>query len=219
MAQLFNTIKLALVDDHILLRDSLALLINGFEYCEVMFTAGNGKEAIQRIKKIGQPDLIIMDLNMPLMDGHETSALLQKQYPNIKVLMLTMYDSELALVRLLQAGVKGFLKKDANPAELQLAIRSVMEIGFYYQDQVNGKIIDLLRQPIEEHLSKRMLNPTETQFIKLCCTEMTYKQIAEKMKLNPRAIDNLRNELCTRLDVKNRVALAMLAIRHGLVRF
>jgi DNA-binding NarL/FixJ family response regulator len=219
MAQLFNTIKVALVDDHILLRVGLELLINSFEYCEVIFTAGNGKEVIQKIKNIGEPSVIIMDLNMPIMDGHETSMFLKETYPNIKVLMLTMYDTELAFIRLLKSGVKGFLKKDANPAELQLAIRSVMEIGHYYQDQVTGKLINLFAQPFDEGLNKCELKSNETQFIKLCCTEMTYKQIAEIMKLSPRALDHLRNELCSKLDVKNRIGLAMLALRHGLVRF
>src|SRR5215467_3510519 len=110
MAKMFNTIKVALADDHILLRDALALLINNFEYCDVIFTASNGTEVIDKIKRIGEPDIIIMDLNMPVMDGHDASLWLHRERPNVKVLMLTMYDTELALLRQLQAGVKGFLK-------------------------------------------------------------------------------------------------------------
>lgn len=219
MAKIFNTIKVALADDHILLSDALALLINTFEYCDVIFTANNGTEVIDKIKRIGEPDIMIMDLNMPVMDGHDASLWLQRERPNVRVLMLTMYDTELALLRQLQAGVRGFLKKDANPEELQLAIRSVMETGYYYQDQVSGKMIDLLRQPAKEFLGKYVLDYKETKFIKLCCEELTYKQIAETMNLNPSTIDSLRNDLFSRLNVKSRIGIAMVALRHGLIRF
>src|SRR5436305_2080865 len=101
------SIKVALADDHILLRDALASLINTFENCSVIFKASNGQEVVEKIKNNQIPHVLILDLNMPLMDGYETSSWLQMHYPEIHVMMLTMYDTDLTLIRLLQAGVRG----------------------------------------------------------------------------------------------------------------
>src|SRR5688572_26698624 len=107
-----NKISVALVDDHVLLRSALASLIDNFEDCKVVLQVSNGRELIDKIKNGWIPNVILLDLNMPEMDGIETAKWMQENQPDIHVLMLTMYDSELALIRLLQAGVKGFLKKD-----------------------------------------------------------------------------------------------------------
>ena len=119
----------------------------------------------------------------------------------------------------LAAGVKGFLKKDIHPNELKYAIHSVMENGYYYSHNATGKLLNLFRNNSESHskLNKTMLTETDIRFLQLSCSEMTYKEIAQEMKLNPRGVDNLRDNLFTKLDVKSRVGLAMYAIRHGLV--
>jgi len=158
---------------------------------------------------------------MPQMDGLETAEWLRIHYPMVPVLMLTMYDSELALIRLLQAGVKGFLKKDIHPSELKFAIHSVMQSGYYYSNHTTGKLVNLFRSGDEHSLTleKAMLTTQEIRFLNLVCSDMTYKEIAMKMSLNPRSVDNLRDSLFTKLDVKSRVGLAMFAIRHGIVRF
>lgn len=213
-------IKVALADDHILLRDALASLINTFDHCKVLFTASNGQETLEKIKSNLIPDVLILDLNMPLLDGYETSAWLSKNYPKVHVLMLTMYDTDVTLIRLLQAGVRGFLKKDVHPEELKFAIRSVMESGYYYSHRVTGKLVNLFRSSLEDITQKKnVLNEQELQFLKLSCTELTYKEIAGEMNLSPRAVDALRDQLFGRLDVKSRVGLAMYAIRHALVTF
>lgn len=215
-----SPIQVALADDHILLRDALASLINTFDNCRVTFTASNGQETLEKIKNGQIPQVLILDLNMPLLDGYETSMWLHKHYPAIHVLMLTMYDTDLTLIRLLQAGVKGFLKKDIHPEELKFAIRSVMESGYYYSHHVTGKLVNLFRNTLEDLAQKKnLLNEQELQFLKLSCSELTYKEIAGKMQLSPRAVDALRDQLFNRLDVKSRVGLAMYAIRHGLVSF
>lgn len=214
-------IKVALVDDHVLLRNALAVLINSFENCRVINESANGKEIKSAILGGIIPDLIIMDLNMPEMDGFETSEFLHSEYPQIPILMLTMYDSELSLIRLLQTGVKGFLKKDIHPAELKFAIRSVMQSGFYYSNHTTGKLINLFRSNENGHipLQKSLLSAQEIQFMKMVCSDLTYKEIAQKMGLNPRSIDTLRDQLFLKLDVRSRVGLAMVAIRHGIVTF
>jgi two-component system, NarL family, invasion response regulator UvrY len=214
-------IKVALADDHILLRNALAALIDGFGDCKIIHQSGNGRELIAAIAGGISPHVAILDLNMPEMDGYETAQWLHKNHPHVHVLMLTMYDSELSLIRLLQAGVKGFLKKDIHPFELKFAIQSVVQSGFYYSNHTTGKLVNLFRHNNSGNinLQRAMLSEQEIDFLKLACSDLTYKEIAQQMGLNPRSIDTLRDQLFTRLDVRSRVGLAMIAIRHGIVTF
>lgn len=207
-----------MADDHLLLRNALATLINNSDTCKVVAEASNGKELMEAISKDNYPDIAIVDLNMPVMDGYETAINLQKYHPDIKVLMLTMYDSELALIRLLKAGVKGFMKKDIHPKELLFAIQSVHENGYYYSAHTSSKLAGLFRgQDDMPILEKITLSESEIEFLKHVCSEQTYKEIAFELGMNPRAIDGMRDNLFNRLDVKSRVGLAIYAIRHGIV--
>ena len=212
-------IKVALADDHILLRNALASLIDSFGDCRVIHQSSNGKELIDWFENGLVPDVAILDLNMPEMDGYEAARLIQKKFPAVNVLMLTMYDSELSLIRLLQTGVKGFLKKDIHPSELKFAIHSVMNAGYYYSNHTAGKLANLFRSTDEKKnfLQNLMLTEQELQFLKLACSDLTYKEVAQKMNLNPRSVDNLRDQLFIKLDVKSRVGLAMVAIKNGIV--
>jgi two-component system invasion response regulator UvrY len=211
-------IKVVMADDHLLLRNALATLINNSDTCKVVAEASNGKELMEAISKDNYPDIAIVDLNMPVMDGYETAINLQKHHPDIKVLMLTMYDSELALIRLLKAGVKGFMKKDIHPKELLFAIQSVYENGYYYSAHTSSKLAGLFRgQDDMPILEKITLSESEIDFLKHVCSEQTYKEIAFELGMNPRAIDGMRDNLFNRLDVKSRVGLAIYAIRHGIV--
>lgn len=214
-------IQIALADDHVLLRNALGSLIDSFDNCRVILQAGTGKELTAAIQSGVNPDLVLLDLNMPDMNGFETAAWLQQHRPGILVLMLTMYDSELSLIRLLQTGVKGFLKKDIHPAELKFAIRSVIETGYYYSSHTTGKLVNLFRQHNDSNslLQRTLLSSQELEFLQLACSDMTYKEIARQMGLNPRSVDSLRDQLFVKLDVKSRVGLAMVAIRHGVVTF
>jgi two-component system invasion response regulator UvrY len=133
--------------------------------------------------------------------------------------MLTMYDSELTLIRLLQAGVKGFLKKDIDPGELKFAINSVMQSGYYYSTQTAGRLANLFRNNSKENLRLKhaMLEDNEIGFLRMACSDLTYKEIAQKMRLTPRSVDALRDQLFMKLDVRSRVGLAMVAIKNGVV--
>jgi two-component system invasion response regulator UvrY len=214
-----NTIKLAMADDHVLLRNALASLINNFTDCRVIFEANNGSELIAKLASHPRPDVVLLDLNMPVMDGFDTSVWLRDHLPQAHVLMLTMYDSELTLIRLLQAGVKGFLKKDIEPSELKFAIHSVVQSGYYYSTQTAGRLANLFRNNARDNLrlQNAMLDEKDIQFLKLACSDLTYKEIAQSMDLTPRAVDALRDHLFLKLDVKSRVGLAMVAIRNGVV--
>ncbi len=221
MADKKTPLRIALADDHILLRNALASLINSFGDCQVVCEADNGQELCAFLSTHPLPDLVIMDLNMPEMDGFRAAGLLNKKWPEMPVLMLTMYDSEFSLIRLLQNGVRGFLKKDVHPDELKFAIRSVIQTGYYYSHHISGKLANLFRPQADRRsgIDHTMLSEQEARFMELACTEMTYKEIAMHMHLNPRAIDNLRDQLFEKLDVRSRVGLAMITIRNGLARF
>ena len=210
-------IKVAMADDHVLLRNALSALIDSFGDCKVIQQCSNGKELSERISQGQIPDVVLLDLNMPEMNGFETATWLQQHYPQVNVLMLTMYDSELTMIRLLQNGVKGFLKKDITPSELKFAIHSVVQSGYYYSSHSTGKLVNLFRNNPDSNLQKAMLSDQELEFLKLVCSDLTYKEIAQKMSLNPRSVDSLRDQLFIKLDVKSRVGLAMVAIKHGIV--
>ncbi len=196
-------------------------MINTFDECKVLATACNGKELIQLIENGKLPHIILLDLNMPEMDGYETAHWLYQHHPYVKILVLTMYDSEIALIRLLQLGVRGFLKKDIHPSELRRALLSVAEDGYYYSHHTTGKLGTLFQKTNNRHSSieKAMLNETEIAFLKLASTDLTYKEIAPKMNMTPRAIDGFRDNLFDKLDVKSRVGMAIYSIKNGLVDF
>ena len=214
-------LKIILADDHILLRDALVPLINSFTYCNVIDVAGNGVELQNSITKKQVPDIVILDLNMPKMDGYETAYWLHENYPLVKVMVLTMYDSEIALIRLLQTGVRGFLKKDIHPEELKNAIFSVADDGYYYSHNTTSKLASLFMKSSnpQKQIEKSLLSPIEIEFLKYASTDLTYKEIANIMKLTPRVIDNYRDSLFEKLDVKSRVGLAIYAVKNGVVTF
>jgi len=212
-------VKIALVDDHILLRDALATVVETFEDCKITMLAGNGKEFMEKLKTDDLPDLVILDLNMPLLDGYETAKWLRIEYPGIHVLVLTMYDSEIALIQLLQTGVRGFLKKDINPGELRYAIQSVTNTGYYYSHNTAGRLVNLFKNDGTRisMLQTIILSQNEITFLKLASTDLTYKEIAIKMKMSPRTIDNYRDSLFLKLNAKSRIGLAIYAIKSGIV--
>lgn len=212
-------INIGVVDDHILLRKALISLINGFDHCQVVLEADNGQDLISKLEYTMSPDVILLDMNMPVMEGYETAMWLKENHPKIRVLMLTMYDSELTLIRQLKAGARGFLKKDVEPSELKFAINSVMESGYYYSTITAGRLANLFRNNAKDHLrlQNALLEDQHVEFLRLVCTELTYKEIAQKMKLSPRSVDALRDHLFLKLDVKSRIGLAMVAVKNGVV--
>lgn len=213
-------IDIALVDDHGLLRHALARMISQFDGMNVLLEATHGKELQEAIKQGKIPHLILLDLSMPVMDGLQTALWLKIYHPEIMILMLTIFDSEITMIRLLQAGVKGFVRKDADPRELKQAIVSVANSGYYYSNGTAGKLANLVREQRRDSskLASAHLSDLELKFLNLICTELTYKEIATEMKLTPRVVDGLRDTLFVKLDVRSRVTLAMEGIRHGLIR-
>jgi DNA-binding NarL/FixJ family response regulator len=213
-------INIALVDDHVLLRNGLASLVKSIGYA-VLFQADNGKEFINEINKGSRPDLVLMDINMPQMDGYETSLWLKRNQPDIKVLALSMLDDENAIIRMIKNGARGYILKEAEPSELKAAISAVIEKGFYYSEMVTGRLVHSISGVDDEsHNTRQVINLTEREieFLKLACTEMTYKEIADQMHLSPRTIDGYRDTLFQKLELKTRTGLVIYAIKNGLVQ-
>src|ERR1700761_9675090 len=164
-----------LVDDHVLLRSGLASLISGFGEYEVLFEACSGKDLIRQLKQQSRrPDIVLLDINMPDMDGFETACWLKRNYPEIKVLALSMYDTDSSVVRMLKNGAKGYILKDIEASELRVALDSIVEKGYYYTDNVTGKLIHTISVLDEPEMRVRRLltlNERELEFLKLGCTE------------------------------------------------
>jgi len=211
-------IQIALADDHAILRKGVAELISKFENMSVIMQAGNGKELIKQmgdspLKKL--PDLCILDINMPEMDGYETAIIIHKRWPKIKILALSMYDTEMNIIKMLRSGAHGYVLKDTEPEELKTAINTIYSNGFYHSELVTDRVLYLLQHPKER--MNDLLSDNELTFLKLCCSEMTYKEIAEKMALSPRTIDGYRENLFDKLDITTRTGLVMYAMRSGIV--
>jgi two-component system, NarL family, invasion response regulator UvrY len=210
-------IQVAIADDHTLLRKALAKLIGSFEEYNVIFEAGNGRDIKKKINEHFVPDLILLDVNMPEMDGFETAAWLTKNYPKIKVLALSMFSDERTIIRMLRQGARGYVLKNIDPEELKKALDSVVKKNFYLSEEISGKIISGLHKDADRIEETVSLTQREKDFLRHICSEITYKDIAAKMFVSPRTVDEYRNSLFEKLKVKSRVGLVLYAIRNGLV--
>lgn len=215
-----NNFKLAVIDDHTLLRKGLVELLQGkgMEY-KVILEASDGAELLEKLNPQNLPDVILLDINMPNLDGYRTAASLKIQYPELHILALSMYDDESAIIGMLRSGARGYILKDSEPAELKRAIESIAKTGVHYSEMVSGTLIHSLLSTHSGSANNKDilgLNEKEKEFLRLCCSEMTYKEIAEKMYLSPRTIDGYREQLFGKLQVKNRVGLVLFAIKSNI---
>ncbi len=205
-------IKIALVDDHIVLRKSLAILIGKLEDFEIVFEADNGQHCMEQLKKNPLPDIILLDITMPVMGGVQTAALLKQTYPQIKILALTMINSKQVVIPMLKNGARGYILKDCEPPELKTALLEIDEHGYYYNELVTPK---MTQDPSQ---GKILFNDRELTFLRWACTELTHKEIANEMNVSPRTIDGYRDALFQKLNVNSRVGIAIYAIKNSLVQ-
>jgi two-component system invasion response regulator UvrY len=212
-----KNIQVAVADDHTLLRNALARLINSFENYKVLFEASNGQDVKEKLNKHIIPDIILLDVNMPDIDGYETAKWIYKNFPQVKILALSMFSDENIIIRMLRLGAKGYIMKNAEPEELKLALDSVLHKDFYLSEMISGKIISGLHKDMDKPSESISLTEKEKEFLKWVCTELTYKDIAGKMFVSPRTVDDYRNSLFEKLGVKTRVGLVIFAIKHSMV--
>jgi two-component system, NarL family, invasion response regulator UvrY len=217
MAKSNYKVQVAIADDHGLMRNALAKLINTFEGYNIVFEANNGKDLRARILQHIIPDIVLLDVNMPEMDGFETTQWLHKNYPQIKVLALSMLSDERTIIRMFRLGAKGYLLKNTDPEELKEALDSIMNKGVYLSEYVSGKLVSGLHQDVDTEPKPIVLNEKEKEFLRWACTELSYKDIAAEMFMSARTVDDYRQSLFNRLKVHSRVGLVMYAIKNGIV--
>jgi DNA-binding NarL/FixJ family response regulator len=212
--------KVALADDHVLIRQGLAALVNSFANYDVLFEADNGKQLTEEISRGNIPDLVLLDITMPEMDGYAAAAWLKSNYPEIKVIALSVMDDENAIIRMVRNGARGYLLKSSKPADLKQAMDMIINRGYYFNDLVNNKIINSINKFDDEQGSlKKVLHLTdrEIEFLKLLCSERTYKEIADEMFVSPRTVDSYRDNLFLKLQIKSRIGLVLFAIKNKIV--
>lgn len=217
MAKITKKIQVAIADDHSLLRNALANLVNTFEGYTVITEADNGKDLRTKIQSHIVPDIVLLDVNMPEMDGFETTQWLHKNYPYIKILVLSMLSDEKTIIKMFRLGAKGYLLKNTDPGELKEALDSVMNKNVYLSEDVSRKLVSGLHNDAGPAEKETVLNEKEREFLRWSCSELSYKEIAEKMFLSARRVDDYRQNLFSKLKVNSRVGLVMYAIKNGIV--
>jgi DNA-binding NarL/FixJ family response regulator len=210
--------KIALADDHALIRKGLVELINTFDNYEVSFHVNNGQELMDQVVAGQRPDIAMLDVNMPKKDGFETASWLQSNYPDVRILALSMYDEESAIIRMLKYGAKGYIFKDADPHELKQALDSIVTKGYHYSELVTGHLIHNIHQKTPQANDMPAFSTRELEFFRLACSELGYKEIAEIMHLSARTVEGYRDALCEKLNLRSRVGLALYALKNGIIK-
>jgi DNA-binding NarL/FixJ family response regulator len=211
-------VHIALVDDHTLLRRGLAALIDTFDGYKVLFEANNGEDFIQQIKPGMPPDIVLLDISMPGMNGYETAKWIRQNLPETKVLVLSFMENNSAIIRMLKLGARGYILKDSDPRICNQALNSIRDSGFFLNELVSNRVVQCMTNGKEVQDILSILTDRELQFLKLACTEMTYKQIAVEMGVSPRTVDSYRDALFHKLGVSSRIGLVIFAIRNGIVK-
>ncbi|MBA4195990.1 MAG: DNA-binding response regulator [Chitinophaga sp.] len=215
-----NEKKIVVVDDHAMFRKGLCMLINMFANYTILFDAENGKDFIHKLKENDLPDIVLMDISMPEMDGYDTTVWLKNKHPEIKVIALSTMDADTAIIKMIKCGAKGYVLKDAEPDELKLAFNEVLSKGFFYNELVSRKILNSINLLVDEDSSVNKLlklSERELTFLQLACSEKSYAQIAKEMFVSERTIDGYRDALFKKLNLNTRVGLVLYAIKNGIV--
>jgi len=209
-------ITLGIADDHQLFLKSLSLLISSLEDFNIVVEAMNGKDLIEKLemKKI-EPDIILLDVNMPVMDGKQTAEYLTQKFPAVKLVALSMKDDDATIISMIKAGCCSYLLKDIHPEELNKALHEIHKKGYYNSDAANINYRRLLQH--QEKQNELQLTEKEKQFLQFACSDATYKQIASEMHVSERTVDGYRENLFKKLNVQSRTGMALEAIRRNLV--
>ena len=208
-------ISIGIIDDHKLFLMSLVLMLDTFKKYEVIIQASNGQDLKDKMRlSLHHPEIMLIDVNMPVMDGLETTAWLSQNYPEIKLVALSMTDTDSTVIEMIKAGCCAYLLKDTHPNELEKALNEI-----YLRGQYNADVSNInFRRLLNHKPNVPLLNEKEKVFLKLACSDLTYKQIASLMFLSERTIDGYREKLFEKLNVQSRVGMVLEAIRKNIVK-
>ncbi len=211
-----SKIDIIIVDDHLLFSQALNGLVSNFEEFNVIAVLGNGKELVNYfLEEKPKPQIVLMDIQMPIMNGIEATQWLKEHHPEIKVLALSMECEEETILKMLRGGAKGYLLKDIHPSILQHALKEVHSNGFYYTENVANTLLNSINK--KENPNAIKLKERELEFLKLACTERTYREIADVMCLSPKTVENYREALFEKLEARTRIGLVLYAIKEKIV--
>jgi len=214
-----NKIKIVIADDYKIYRDGLKVCLSADENMEIIAEADNGAELMKILESVS-PDVILMDIKMPVMNGMEATRLVHNKYPDIKILVVTMYEDEEFIIHLMENGANGYLLKNAGPDELVRSIYAVFENGYYFNDMINKELLKkiVLLNNLEPIFNRDIeLTESEKEALKLICEEKTTGEFAKENKLNPGSEENIRQQLMEKTGVRNTAGLVMYAVKNGLV--
>lgn len=214
-----KTIRCVIADDHKLFRQGVIVSLSDYDSLSIVGEAEDGEQLLALIDKT-TPDVILMDLKMPGMDGIQATEHIHRQYPDIRILVLSMYDDEKFIVHLMELGASGYLLKNAEPEEIRSAIEAAYQNGYYFTDMIN-------RAMLQKIVTRKHFSPTfnqgiqlterETEVLRLICEEYTASEIAKMVYLSPRTVEGIRSRLIEKVGVKNTAGLVMYAVRNGFI--
>ncbi|WP_316824183.1 response regulator transcription factor [Pedobacter miscanthi] len=208
-----QSIAIAIVDDHTLFRSGLASLLEEFDEIQILFEAVNGVDLQAKINRNPNVQLVLMDINMPIMDGYAATKWVKTNYPNVHILALSMLEDEKAIIGMLKAGAGGYMLKESTPSDLLTAIKVIVDKGFFVNELVSGRLLVALKDTD----AKPVFSGRELTFLQYCSTELTYKEIADLMNVSPRTVDNYRESLFAKLNIKSRTGLVVYGIKNNLI--
>ncbi|HLP36615.1 response regulator transcription factor [Lacibacter sp.] len=214
-----NQIKVAIADDHQIFRKGVILSLRSYTNIRFVLEAENGEELLAGLAE-AQPDVILMDLRMPGKDGIETTKAVNKLYPNMHVLVLTMYEDERFVTHLMENGANGYLLKSSDPSEIKKAIFEVFTKGYYLNNFVNRILLKKSHNKVKSIPtlnSEIQISDKEKQVIRLLCMEYTAQEIAKEMEISARTVEAIKDRLMERFGVKNSVGLVFFAMKNSLI--
>jgi len=215
-------LNIAIADDHVLFRKGLVGLLEDFEFVGQVIEASNGLELIELLKEASpRPDLVLLDLRMPVMDGVEATDKIRELFPNLKIIILTMQDDENFIVYMIEKGINGYLLKDVEPDELEKALVTLSERDYYFNEKLADLAVKGLflkgRKPAGIYYDT-LFSERELEVMRLICEEYTNTEMAEKLNVSKRTIDSHRNSLLEKSGAKNAAGLVLFAVRNGIVK-
>lgn len=213
-------IEIIIVDDHALFREGLAFVLAQIKNFSVIGEAGNGIELLELLKQI-KPQIILMDISMPEMDGIQTTQLVLSKFPNMRIITLSSYDQEVYYYKMIKAGVMGFVQKTSGKKELEEAINTVYKGENYFPKELLRKLIFNVANRGENHLniSQISISKREKEVLQLICQGYSNNEIAENLFISPKTVDNHRTNLLSKTQTKNSAHLVMFAIQNKLIEF